>query len=84
MMYGCWPVIAISQRLFLFQVRGQFTHAFLGGEIGDLVHLVEHAPYALGLFAAQVALADLGSHELARPSILESFGCSFVRLDFWH
>jgi hypothetical protein len=48
------------------------------------VHLIEHALDALGLFSAQVALADLGPHEFARTCVLESLGCGLVCLDLWH
>jgi hypothetical protein len=48
------------------------------------VHLVEHVPDALGLAAAQVTLADLGPHELARAGVLEALGRCLVRFDFWH
>ena len=70
--------------LAFFQVRGQLADLGLGAFVLDNVHLVEHALHALALFAAKVALADLGPHQLARARIFEPFGSSLVRLDLWH
>ena len=45
-------------------------------------HFREQALGALGCVAAQVALTDLGSHQLARTGYAESLRSSFMRLDF--